>query len=163
MLKKYVLGVLFIFTTLTFAKNSTVIPVDVNDSIVREIDDMTDDIKISSPVSKTMAILKRIKTDGTSYYFMLSTTGVTGINNSKGVIVLFDDNTRMTLPDEEITLNTEIDGFRYFAVIKLTKEDLIILATKKIKKYRLHIFDQTITPEEGNLFANYVNYVMVAK
>jgi hypothetical protein len=156
MIGKIVMCGLFVINTILYAQ---ITPIDVSKSISKNVDEMSGEIKIMSPIGTPTGIIKYIKTDFEACYLALSVYGSTCVVGEKGVIVLLDDGTKLTWPDKEVNLDTDDEGFRYHAFIKLSESDVKVLSTKKIKKFRLYIFDKNLSLEDGNLFANYVNCV----
>ena len=127
--------------------------------ITRSVDEMTDEIKLNTPYGSDFSIYKYITSESTEYYLSLNTTGSTVVVDGTGVIILFTDGSKMTKPDE-IGVKAGSNGFNYSAFISLTQEDLDVLSTKQIKKFRLYIFDQKVEPFEGEEFTNFVKCMM---
>jgi len=135
--------------------------------INREVDDFTGVVKISSPLLSglklsQMIIYKYINRGKSHYILGLSTYGNIVTINGTGVIVLFSDGTKWTR-QSKIDVDAENDGFEYSAYITLTEEDLIRFSTKKIKKFRLYIYDAEINSNDANKFKLFVKCVRKAK
>ena len=126
----------------------------------REVDDMTGKISISSPILQNAVIYKDISKKSTVYYLSLKTTGSTCVVYEKGVTVLFTDGTKWIKPNEKIDVDAD-NGFNYSAFITLSKQDLLLFSTKKIKKFRLYIFDDE--PLDADKFAIYAKCIQKAK
>ena len=82
--------------------------------------------------------------------------------NKTGVIILFTDGTKWTR-QSEIDVDAESDGFEYSAFIPLTQEDLITFSTKKIKKFRLYIYDEEIGSCDADRFKIFVKCIKGSK
>lgn len=133
----------------------------------REIDDFTGEIKISSPISSgrqlsPMTIYKHINKSKTVYYLRLRTYGSTLNVSETGVIVLFTDGTKW-IKQSKIDVDAESNGFEYSAFINLTPTDLISFSTKKIKKFRLYIYDKEVNSSDADKFKLFVKCVKETK
>jgi len=126
--------------------------------LTREVDDMTDEIKISSPHSSTFKINKYIEKDKTTYYLSLRAIGSTAVVDGTGVIILFTDGTKMK-KSSEIDVDVSKYGYEYSSFIRLTDNDLKILSKKEIKKIRLYIFDRSVGEQEGKNFKHFVKCI----
>jgi hypothetical protein len=136
--------------------------------IERRVDDFTDKVSLNSPIIESrklapMTIYKSIEGIRTVYYLSLRTYGRTANVGESGVIILFDDGTKMNKPSEEIDIDTDDRGFEYSAFIALTETEVQLLTTKKIKKFRLYIYDEEVNPGEANKFTHYVKCVIEKK
>lgn len=135
--------------------------------IEKTIDDFTDEIKFSSPSIngykdssvKIYRFLDKIKN---TYYLKLRTYGSTLNINEKGVIILFDDGTKWSRASE-ISVDTDSNRYVYSAFITLSTADLLIFSTKKIKKFRLYIYDEEVDKNYAEKFKQYVNCIRNVK
>ena len=135
--------------------------------IEKEIDEFTNEIKFSTPSLSDgeispVSILKIISKGKTIYYLSLRTQGSTININKTGVIILFQDGTKWS-KDAKIDADVGRNGFDYSAFITLNPNDLAIFSTKKIKKFRLYIYDQEISPRNAELFKYYVDCIKTIK
>ncbi len=126
-------------------------------------DDFTNVLKFNSPISNNyeispMIIYKEINDSKSKYFLSLRTNGSTVNVDGTGVIILFSDGSKWTKP-VKINVKAGKDNFIYTAFINLTPEDLNIFSTKKIKKYRLYIYDEIINPSDADKFNIYVNCI----
>jgi hypothetical protein len=133
----------------------------------RQVDDFTGAIKINSPISSNydiepMIIYKDITKTKTSYFLSLSSYGSTVSTNGTGATILFTDGTKWTKP-VKIDVEVDKDGYEYSAFITLTAADLTTFMTKKIKKYRLYIYDNIINPINADKFKIYVKCIKDSK
>jgi hypothetical protein len=135
--------------------------------IEKEIDEFTNEIKFSTPTLSDgeispVSILKIISKGKTIYYLSLRTQGSTININKTGVIILFQDGTKWS-KDAKIEADAGRNGFDYSAFITLNPNDLAIFSSKKIKKFRLYIYDQEISPRNADLFKYYVDCIKTIK
>ncbi|WP_313515557.1 hypothetical protein [Sphingobacterium sp.] len=154
----------FIFLTAGYSFNEEKLAQEIS----KEVDDFTGEIKYNSPLSENysindMIVYKHINNGKTVYYLSLHTTGSTVNVGERGVIILFDDGTKLSKPNVEIDVDASEHGFEYSAFITLTSNDLIALKSKKINKYRLYIYDNTIDQNFAEKFRIYVKKIMELK
>jgi hypothetical protein len=141
---------------------------DLCSLIIRDVDDFTDEISLRSPYSNDnlqmypMAIIKTISKTKTTYYLSLLAIGQTVSLFEKGVIILFDDGTKWTKPNE-IDVEATENGFEYRAFITLSLADLTTFSTKKIKKYRLYVYDKEVNSNDADNFKIYTKCIKEAK
>ena len=136
--------------------------------IERRVDDFTDQVSLNSPIIDgrqlaSMIIYKTIKGSKTVYSLSLQTYGSTVNVGESGAIILFDDGTKMNKPSEKISVDTDDRGFEYSAFITLSETEVKSLTTKKIKKFRLYIYDEEVNPGEADKFTHYVQCVIDKK
>ena len=133
--------------------------------ITRKDDEFTGDISLFSPLTKDISIYKSIKAGNTNpeYFLNLKTIGLTLNYDGKGVIILFKDGTKWSKGDEKIKVNIiNGEGWGYSAFIKLTKDDLILFASKEINKFKLYIYENN-SPQDTDKFVYYTQAIMKMK
>ena len=135
--------------------------------IQKSVDDMTGKITFITPSEEAIPPLKLAKVISDKdilYLFRLRTTGPTLNVGQTGVIILFTDGTKM---NKETKIGTEVgdvtNSWLYKANLILSAEELNIIATKTIKKFRLYIYDHDVNEKEANDFKGYVNCIMKSK
>ena len=64
---------------------------------------------------------------------------------------------------QKVDVEAESSNFEYRAFITLTPNDLILLKSKKIAKFRLYIYDNSIDEYFAEKFINYVKCVIDKK
>jgi hypothetical protein len=122
---------------------------DFCSSIKIKKDDFTDKVNFDAPWEKDglarYQISKVISANSKSYYLYITTTGSTPNVGIKGVILLLDDKSKINKPD--VTVDIKVDGsnYEYSALIPLTEQEMNLLKTKSIDKYRLYIYDQDLS------------------
>ncbi len=136
--------------------------------IEKNIDEFSGEIKINSPMSHSYKISstyieKDISKTNTQYYLRLRTHGSTAVTNGTGVTILFTDGTKLIKTTVKIDINATSDGFDYSAFITLTPTDLTQLKTKKIKKFRLNVFEENVKSIEAERFKLYMNCIINTK
>jgi hypothetical protein len=135
--------------------------------IEKEKDEFTGEIKFSSPLMSgrqisPMTIYKHINKGKAVYYLSLRTTGSTVNVNETGVIILFQDGSKWTRASK-IDVDAGSTGFDYSAFITLTPADLITFSTKKIKKFRLYIYDEEVNSSDADIFKLYTECIKNSK
>lgn len=136
--------------------------------IERKTDDFTNEITINNPIIEggkisSMILYKTITNSKVLYSLNLSTYGNTVNVGESGVIILFDDGTKMNKPSIKVDVNSNAKGFEYTAYIPLTETEVKLLTTKKITKFRLFIYDEVVSPSFAEKFTYYVKCVMDKK
>lgn len=140
---------------------------DLCAEIEKKKDDFTDELRFNSPImnglhTSRMTIFKYVAEDKATYYLSLRTVGSTVSVNKTGVIVLFEDGTKW-MKDSEIDVKAGSDGFNYSAFITLKSADLKTFSTKKVKKFRLYIYDEDVDPVDAEKFMRYTECIRAAK
>ena len=131
--------------------------------ITRKVDDFTNKVLIHSQLLKPAALWKEIDKNGISIYSLtLSTYGYTLTIGKRGVIVLFEDGTKWSR-NETIDVDVDENGWEYSAYIPLTKKDLELFSTKKIKKFRLYIYDHEMEEYNSKYFIEAVKEIKEMK
>ena len=128
----------------------------------REVDEFTDEVIIRTPIFdeqglSPIVVFKTIKNGKESYDMRLGTVGSTVSLNKTGVIVLFDDGTKWNKPDAEVDVDVSEQGFDYNSYVRLDESDMALFSNKKVKKFRLYIYDEEVSPGFANRFVSYVN------
>lgn len=131
-------------------------------------DDFTNEITINNPIIESggissMILYKIIKSGKVSYYLSLHTYASTLKVGGAGVIILFDNGTKMNKPAAKIDVEYDESAYAYSAWIPLTEVEVKTLTTKKISKFRLYIFDEEVTPSFSDKFTIYVKCIMDKK
>lgn len=136
--------------------------------IERKVDDFTDELSFHSPTLNgsqvaSMIINKYIKGSNTDYYLQLRAFGNSVSVAETGVIILFQDGTKMNKPSEEISVDAGENGYTYSAWITLTAAEVESFSVKTIKKFRLYIYDKEVSPSEADKFTHYVKCIIDKK
>lgn len=133
----------------------------------REVDEFTNQISIDCPVlgnhMSTIHLIKKINKNVAVYYLDLMTQGSTLFVGWKGAILVFIDGTKMKKPNAEIDIEVSDYGFRYTASILLTRDDLKVLSSKHINKFRLNIFDGAVNSKDAKMFRIYAKNLVKLK
>lgn len=135
--------------------------------IEKEKDDFTNELRFSSPLMSgreilPMTIHKYINKGKSTFYLSLSVTGNTVNVNKNGVIILFQDGTKWTRASK-IDVESGSSGFDYSTFITLTPNDIMTFSTKKIKKFRLYIYDKEVNSSDADKFKLYTECIKNAK
>lgn len=134
-------------------------------TIQKKIDEFEGTVRLNSPMSvgyrlAPMIIYKDVEKGKAIYTLSLRTIGHSVTVDGKGAIILFTDGTKITKP-VEIDVDADESGFEYSAYITLTATDLDSLSKKKVKKFRLYIYDEDV--EEGFSTAFAANVACIRK
>lgn len=142
--------------------------------IIRNVDDFTNEIHISSPyhlIPNTyfgrikITINKFINKGVPKYYLFLYSYGSQLNIGKKGAIILFNDNSKLNKPNADIDVENDrrSEFWNYSTSILLNESELRLLSLKKIKKFRLYIHDENISDEEAEIFMRYINIIKLMK
>lgn len=133
---------------------------NINKFIEKEVNDFGGEITYRSPLLNDLSIIKIVRNNTQIYFLSLSTIGSTLNYGTSGVIILFEDGTKWSKPNEEVDVKyKQGDDWEYSAFIRLTKGDLSLFSTKKIRKFRLYIYDNN-NPKDKEIFPLYVQSIM---
>jgi hypothetical protein len=130
------------------------------DRITSEKDDFSDKITYLTPLLTAAHITKiKDKRKPPVYYLSLTAMGLTPVVDGKGATILFEDGKKWS---KSVTIDVDAseNGFRYSAFIPLNKADLNLLKSKKISKFKLYIFEQTLFESDSNGFIQDVNCII---
>jgi len=129
------------------------------DRITSEVDDFNDEVTLRTPFSSAVAISKiKSKHAKPNYYLSLFTVGHTVVIDGKGAYILFEDGKKWS-KSVKIDVDATQSGFRYSAFVPLTNSDLKLLKSKKISKFKLYIFEQSISDDDANMFIQDVSCI----
>jgi hypothetical protein len=117
------------------------------DKLESKKDDFSGEITIQNPYSLTTEeyIYKKINKSDTTYYLSLKAHGSTITVDGTGVIILFEDGSKLEKPDEKIDVKVGQKDYDYSCFIRLSKDDIQLLRKNKISKYRLYIYDTNLS------------------
>jgi hypothetical protein len=109
---------------------------------------------INSQGRSQASILKNVsKRNKTVFYLHLTTIGRTVVVDGKGAYIIFDDKTKF-YKDVKIDVKANEEGFKYSAFIELTTEEFELFKHKKIDKYMLYIFEDSLYDEDAESLRN---------
>ena len=121
---------------------------DVNycEQIEVKKDDFTKEVSWHQPYhSNNDPSFSAYQRDGKiNVYMSLRTTGVTLNVEKKGLYLLFEGDTVVHKPEVEIKTDVADEGWSYSAFFELNKDEMKLLADKKLLKYRLYIYDDEV-------------------
>lgn len=132
---------------------------DYSNYITETKDKFTDKITYRSPLTETISFTKVKEKDRVSTYMYISVFGSSVSVNKKGVIILFDDKTKINRPNVEIKakVNRHGSGYVYSAFFSLSDEEIEELTQKKITDVRLYIYDSEI--KDGVKYQEYLKCI----
>lgn len=127
--------------------------IDFCSKINQKKDDLTGKTAWSSPTNKNDIYgpsVLLIENDGKKdIYLSLSTIGSTLNVKEKGVIILFEDGTKIERPNAQIETDVaKNNDWRYSTFLTLSEEELDIISTKRMTKFRLYIYDGNVNGSE---------------
>jgi hypothetical protein len=133
--------------------------------IERSVDKFTGEVTFNSPIgtgweTSAMTIYKTIKGSIITNSLYLRTYGSTVNVNSTGVIILFDDGTKINKPSVKIDVDVEGSRFIYGAYFALTESDLKTLSNKRVDRFRLYIYDEVVNPKKAEEFTHFVSCII---
>jgi hypothetical protein len=154
----------------SFKSYSQIVPPGVDSCFLidKKIDEFTGEIKFTTPEYDRygiapMVIQKYVNKGKITYYLSLTTYGNTVNVNEKGVFVLFTDGTKWSRNSKVDVDVTDDAKFRSSAFIALTPADVTMFGLKKVKEFRLYIYDEPIFSEDAEQFMTYLKCVKKAK
>ena len=144
---------------LTISIPSNAQPASCN-QITSDKDDFTNEVTSRTSFINTVQITKRKSgSNNPQYSLSLSTVGLTVVVDGYGAIILFEDGEKLS-KSAKIEVDAIESGFKYTAFIPLTNADIKLLKSKKISKYKLYIFEQTLSEVKANIFIEDVNCII---
>lgn len=131
------------------------------DEIETRTDDFTGSVTRTHPLDFSTSDLPiRISkhVDGTSigYSLILAVRGSEVYAGMKNVEVKFFDGTVYSFRNANVNIRY-LNGYMYQTHISLNKEEVLMLMSKKIQKYRLAAYQRDVIPEESIKFNDFVN------
>jgi hypothetical protein len=112
-------------------------------------DDFTDEIKMETSFLKDglarLHLSRNVSSNSDRYYLYLTAIGTTPNVGINGVILLLEDKTKINKPDVSIDVKVTEANYEYSAFISLTSDEINLLQSKGIDKYRLYIYDQDLS------------------
>ncbi|WP_312297872.1 hypothetical protein [Chryseobacterium sp.] len=128
-------------------------------------DDFTNEKTIRTPMTEgnnlAPASLTKVSKKGrpSAYYLSLRAYGNTVNVNERGIILIFEDNTKW-IKNAEIDVEADKDSYEYSVFITLSQNDLKLFSSKRIKKFRLYIYDATLNAGFASKFLNYTKCLL---
>lgn len=148
-----------IISTLLIA--TTIANASICDAITTKVDGFTDVVSKSNPLDfsasdSPLLITKHIDGTNIKYQLILPVRG-SGLHvELENVDVKFFDGSTYSFTNANMNIHYS-DGYLYTASIHLTNEQVVMLKSKKIQKYRLAIYHRELIPKESIRFNDFVN------
>ena len=135
------------------------------ESIKKTYDEFDDKTDWDSPILKNIVFYKTKYKDGMiRMYVRLSTEGVTLNVGEKGLIVIFEDGSRFERPNAEIKADSGAGSmWNYTAFESINEEELSLFATKKVKAYKLYIYEGALYGKDALFTLGYAQGILDAK
>jgi hypothetical protein len=121
------------------------------EKITKKVDDFEDKISFRFSGLRNVSLSTYIEKGEVTSYLSLHTTGSTLSIGEKGVYILLDDGQKIIKANENIDSEFEpehyygSDNYEYSAFISLTKDELDLLTKHSIKKFKLYIYEQSVS------------------
>lgn len=133
--------------------------------ITKEYDEFENTTTWRSPLLKNISFTKvKYKDETVRMYLRITTYGSTLNVGEKGLTVIFEDGSRFERPAAEIDANTSSGyGWRYTAFVSIDDEDLKLFATKKVKAYKLYIYEGALYGKDLALTLGYAQGILESK
>ena len=127
---------------------------DCKSIVTREKDN---DTFISHEIVNKVSLTKAIIAKDTLYFVQLQAPGNIMTDTPQGVTILLSGGEKLEFPDENIQTerNDNADGYTYSGTIKVSKYDFLRLGLYKIEAYKLYIFENILTDEQGEKLKNF--------
>ena len=115
------------------------------------------DTFISHEIVNKVSLTKAIIAKDTLYFVQLQAPGNIMTDTPQGVTILLSGGEKLEFPDENIQTerNDNADGYTYSGTIKVSKYDFLRLGLYKIEAYKLYIFENILTDEQGEKLKNF--------
>jgi len=126
------------------------LPLDITckENITKEVDKFTKKVTYYSPILERLSYSK----SGKSTYLSINVPGSTLNTNEKGLILLLNDGSKISRPNEKISVSYS-DGYRYSAFILLSPIEIQRIIKNPITDVKLYIYDaEVFNPEKYSEF-----------
>ena len=135
------------------------------EAITKTYDEFDDRTTWRSPLLKNISFTKVKDKDGeVRMYLRISTVGLTLNVSEKGLIVIFEDGSRFERPAAKIDVDAgSASGWDYIAFESVNEEELNLFATKKVKAYRLYIYDGALYGKDALYTLGYAQGIQDSK
>jgi hypothetical protein len=131
--------------------------------IDKKTDEFTGEVTYYTPILEPVSITKFIKGKDTNYYLSLRTHGSTVVVDGKGAIVLFTDGSKLSFEKEDIDVKADGGSFQYSAFCTLSTSELSMFQVKKVKGFKLYIYDEFLESGTSELLKSNVDLITVAR
>lgn len=130
-----------------------------------EKDEFTDQVTISTPITKSTAYLpisftRMPSKEGDILFAMFITKAYSFDVGKKGLYVIFEDGSKWIREDVEVRYKRSNNGYHVMATLALGEIEIIELQGKKVKKFKLYIHEKDVSPKDAEEFRNNVSCVM---
>ena len=132
--------------------------------IEKEYDEFDEKTSWQSPILKNVVFYKTKYKDGSiARYLRVMASGSTLNVGEKGLTVIFEDGTRFERPDAKVDADPGYgSGWSYRIFERVSDEDLNLFATKKIKAYKLYIYEGALYGKDPLLTMGYAKGILDA-
>lgn len=133
--------------------------------IERNVDDFTNEVKISTPYYMNPMIIKYIYPNGSiKYYLSLSLDDSYCTAGGTGLIILFKDGTKFSRPNVKVDMDYYSgDKFTYSVFTPITQSEVKIFSQKEMSKFKMYIFERNFSDREIEAFKEFANCILIMK
>lgn len=132
--------------------------------IEKEYDEFDEKTSWQSPILKNVVFYKTKYKDGSiARYLRIMAAGSTLNVGKKGLTVIFEDGTRFERPDAKVDADPGYgSGWSYRIFERISDLELNLFATKKIKAYKLYIYEGALYGKDPLLTMGYAKGILDA-
>lgn len=111
--------------------------------VKKTVDKFENEVKYKADFPKWFEVIKYVKGTDTSYYLSLWTEGTSGLYAKQGVVILFNDGTKIERPNEKVECEFRTGAmYDFTSFFRIGKSELEQLKTKTTAGIRLYIIDR---------------------
>ena len=126
------------------------------DEIEYEKDKFENIERFYTPIKDGILYLKTRENGKTTIYMTVRVHGKELSVNGKGFYVLFEDGTKISKPDDVITVDVATNGYVYEGFVELTRNDIKLLTEKIMTDKRLIVYDGTVDKDSAIILKEYL-------
>jgi hypothetical protein len=124
--------------------------------IDKEVDKFNGKTRYSTPEKDGLSMVKVIMSNDTTYFIHVRNGGSTVNVGVEGMILLFDDGSKIEKKSAEVDVKTGKYSYVYSAFEELNSDAIMILCEKLITDTRLYIYDNEIDKDNSILIQEYL-------
>lgn len=115
--------------------------------------------KHSSPTDRRIIFVKHIDKTDTTYFIHLTSYGVT-LAIGDGVTLLLSDSSKISFPSAEIKTSVDDYGYKYSALLIVTRKQIYKIYKNPITDFRLYVFDTEIPKENQIMYKTFLDCML---
>ena len=125
------------------------------ENISKEYDEFEKTTTYYTPSSEKVSFTKVIQFGKPTYYLSLSTIGSTLNIGEYGVKIMFEDKSILSFPTTKVKVDIDDNGYEYSSFIRIQPALMLKLKSKRIKSFKLYIYNDTLDEEESHSAKRY--------